>query len=113
MFFRKSTVKNISANELNQMVSNEPHPVLVDVREPWEYQQGHVPNTLHIPLGQLPAQWSKLDPKKPTVLICAHGNRSQSAAAFLERNGFTELYNLQGGTAAWQRSGLPLSRKGR
>ncbi len=111
MFFRKSTVKNISASELNQMLSDGQKLVLVDVREPWEYQEGHVPNTVHIPLGQLSAKWTKLDPKQPTVLICAHGNRSQSAAGFLEKNGFTQLYNLQGGTAAWQRSKLPLSRK--
>ncbi len=111
MFFRKSSVKNLSASELNQMVKDGPGLVLVDVREPWEYQQGHVPNTVHIPLGQLPAKWSKLDPQQPTVLICEHGSRSQSAAAFLERNGFTQLYNLRGGTEAWRRSGLPLSRK--
>ncbi len=111
MFFRKSNVKNIRASELNQMISDGQKLVLVDVREPWEYQEGHVPNTIHMPLGQLPGQWNKLDPKQPTVLICEHGSRSQSAASFLEKNGFTELYNLVGGTDAWRRSGLPVSRK--
>ncbi len=82
----------------------------MDVREPWEYNQGHVPGAILIPLGQLSSRLGELDPEKPVAVICASGSRSQSAAALLGQKGFKTIYNVSGGTSAWMYSGLALER---
>jgi glyoxylase-like metal-dependent hydrolase (beta-lactamase superfamily II)/rhodanese-related sulfurtransferase len=105
-------VEDLSASELHGMLGNGSDLVLVDVREPWEYQQGHIAQALLIPLGDLSQRVSELDTSNPVAVICATGNRSQSAAALLGQKGFTKVYNLQNGMAGWQREGFPVSRNG-
>ena len=89
---------------------NGSRPVVVDVREPWEYRQGHVPGAMLMPLGQLSMRLSELNPEKPVAVICATGNRSQSASALLGQKGFKTVYNVLGGTTQWMRSGLGIER---
>jgi rhodanese-related sulfurtransferase len=104
-------VKDIEPRELHQIIqncSNGDCPVVVDVREPWEYRQGHVPGAVLIPLGQLSSRVKELDLERPVAVICASGNRSQSAAALLGQKGFKTIYNVSGGTSAWMYSGLAL-----
>ena len=106
-------VKNIEPVELSNLLkscSNGDCPKVVDVREPWEYKQGHVPGAVLMPLGQLSARISELDPEHPVAVICASGNRSQSAAALLGQKGFKTVYNVVGGTGAWLYSGLEIER---
>jgi rhodanese-related sulfurtransferase len=105
-------VRDVEPFELHQMLQSdgEERPVVVDVREPWEYKQGHVPGSILIPLGQLSARLGELDPEKPVAVICASGSRSQSAAALLGQKGFKTVYNVSGGTSAWMFSGLALER---
>jgi hydroxyacylglutathione hydrolase len=106
-------IRDIEPIELNQLIqscTNGDCPVVVDVREAWEYRQGHVPDALLIPLGQLSARVHELNPEKPVAVICASGNRSQSAAALLGQKGFKTVYNVLGGTGAWMYSGLPVER---
>lgn len=106
-------IKDIEPNELATLLksySNGDCPKVVDVREPWEYKQGHVPGAILIPLGQLASRLTELDPEHPVVVICASGNRSQSAAALLGQKGFKTVYNVLGGTGAWMRSGLEVER---
>jgi len=100
----------IELHNLMQSCSNGDCPQIVDVREPWEFQRGHVPGALLIPLGQLSARWNELDPEHPVAVICASGNRSQSAAALLGQKGFKTVYNILGGTGAWMHSGLEVER---
>ena len=76
-------------------------PVLLDVREPWEYQTCRIEGSTLAPMNTIPARAQDLDPDKETVVICHHGARSFQVALFLERNGFSKLYNLQGGVHAW------------
>jgi rhodanese-related sulfurtransferase len=76
-------------------------PVLLDVREPWEYQTCRIEGSTLVPMNTIPARTQDLDPEKETVVICHHGARSFQVALFLERNGFSNLYNLQGGVHAW------------
>jgi rhodanese-related sulfurtransferase len=78
-----------------------PAPLLVDVREPWEFDVCHIAGSRHIPLGQLPAHVDDLPQDRPLVLVCHHGNRSHHAAAWLQRIGFQDVHNLRGGVAAW------------
>ena len=106
-------VKDIEPRELHdimQTCSNGDCPVVVDVREPWEYKQGHVPGAILIPLGQLSGRVAELNTERPVAVICASGSRSQSAAALLGQKGFKTVYNVVGGTGAWMYDNLPLSR---
>ncbi len=89
--------------------SREP-PVLLDVREPGEYQICHIPGSRLMPMQTVPAQQTDLDPDAPVVCICHHGMRSMAVAAFLEKNGFTQVANMSGGIDAWARQvdpGMP------
>ncbi len=106
-------IQDITPAELDAMLKNGNRPVVVDVREPWEYALGHVPGAVLIPLGQLSRRLGELDPNQPVAAICASGSRSQSAAALLGQKGFKTVYNVLGGTEEWQASGFELSRNGR
>ncbi len=105
-------IKDIQPVELSDLLvnGNGSRPVVVDVREPWEYQQGHIPGAVLMPLGQLAARIGELDLEKPVAVICATGNRSQSASALLGQKGFKTVYNVVGGTMQWMRSGLQIER---
>lgn len=82
---------------------------LVDVREPGEYAEGHVPGAKLIPMGQLTSRLDELDRKRPVYLICASGNRSGAMADVLAARRF-DAVNVLGGTAAWIRSGRPVEK---
>jgi hydroxyacylglutathione hydrolase len=103
-------VEDVTPSELNGMLSNGNGLVVVDVREPWEYMQGHVPGSKLIPLGQLAMRADELDPGQPVALICQSGSRSQSAAAVLGQKKFAKIYNVLGGMTDWQNAGFPTSR---
>lgn len=79
-------------------------PVLLDVREPWEFQTCHLPESLLVPMREIPGRLGELDPAAETVVICHHGGRSLQVAAFLEKQGFSRLHNLSGGVDAWART---------
>jgi rhodanese-related sulfurtransferase len=79
-------------------------PTLLDVREPWEFATGHIANSVSMPMQSVPSQLQELEAEAPYVLICHHGARSQQVAMFLERNGFNQTFNLDGGVDAWSRS---------
>jgi glyoxylase-like metal-dependent hydrolase (beta-lactamase superfamily II)/rhodanese-related sulfurtransferase len=103
-------IQDVSPQELSAMLKNGSRPVVVDVREPWEYAQGHIPGSLLIPLGQLASRLDELDPSRPVAAICASGNRSQSAAALLGQKGFKKVYNVVHGMTGWQMAGLETAR---
>ena len=76
-------------------------PVLLDVREQWEWEVCRLPGAVLIPMRELPARLDELDPTAETVVICHHGVRSYHAARYLETVGFGNVVNLSGGVAAW------------
>ena len=78
-------------------------PVMLDVREAWEFELVHLPGSVLLPLGNLTAALTDLDPQEEIVVICHHGVRSMHAALFLERAGFERVINLKGGIDAWAR----------
>ncbi len=78
-----------------------PQPVLLDVREPWEFQTCHIDGSLPMPRPSVPARQEDLDPAQPVVCICHHGARSMAVASFLERAGFGQVINLAGGIHGW------------
>jgi rhodanese-related sulfurtransferase len=81
--------------------------VVVDVREPGEYVQGHVPGAVLMPMGQLSGRMAELDRGAPVYLICASGNRSQAMTDVLRAAGF-DARSVAGGTRAWIESGRPV-----
>jgi rhodanese-related sulfurtransferase len=76
-------------------------PVLVDVREPWEFDLCGIEGSLLVPLGQLPRRVDTLPHDRPLVMVCHTGRRSQNAAMFLAQSGFTDVQNLSGGVEGW------------
>lgn len=82
---------------------------VVDVRESDEFDDGHVPSAVHIPVGVLTFRMNEIERKDPVWLICESGNRSGHMARFLTQQGF-DATNVDGGTAAWRASGLPIEK---
>lgn len=76
-------------------------PLLLDVREDWEYERCHIEGSRHIPMARIPEHIASLDAERETVLICHHGVRSHRVAVYLQGRGFTNLVNLEGGIDAW------------
>ena len=75
--------------------------VLLDVREHDELALASVDGALHIPMREIPARLGELDASKPLVVMCHAGGRSRRVAEFLQGNGFSNVFNLQGGIDAW------------
>ncbi|MGN6388239.1 MAG: rhodanese-like domain-containing protein [Burkholderiaceae bacterium] len=96
-------MRHLSPQDLADRLADpaQPRPLLLDVRQPWEYQTCHLPDATLVPLAALPQALAGLDPAQPVVCICHHGMRSLQAAAFLERQGFADVANLTGGIDAW------------
>jgi hydroxyacylglutathione hydrolase len=106
--FEVASVPQISVAELSEKITAEPQLQVIDVRRPPEYESGHVPEAITAPLQSLQETLSNLplDPAKPTAVICAGGYRSSAATSILEQHGFSNLFNVTGGTSAWIAAGL-------
>lgn len=92
----------ITATELKQRLDGGEDIQIVDVREPHEVAIATIPNSIHIPLGQILDRASEIDPNRETVVHCKLGGRSARAIEALMRSGFTgSLTNLKGGITAW------------
>ena len=99
-------MKQISAPELAAWLADAERdkPLLLDVREPWEFEKARIEGARLVPMREIPARHQELDRGKDVVAICHHGARSQQVAMFLERVGFTRMHNLVGGVDAWSRT---------
>jgi len=76
-------------------------PLLLDVREEWEFEHAHVSGAYHLPMTQIASQLNTLEETAEIVCICHHGIRSMQVAGFLSNHGFTQVFNLTGGIDAW------------
>jgi rhodanese-related sulfurtransferase len=94
-------VKDIAAAELSRRIERGDRLVVLDVREPGEIAIARFPNSLNIPMNDVPARLSELDPSSEIVVVCHHGVRSAHVAAYLAHNGFARVLNLRGGIDAW------------
>jgi rhodanese-related sulfurtransferase len=79
-------------------------PLLLDVREPWEFERCRLEGAELLPMSSIPSRYGQIDPNRDVVVICHHGVRSFHVARFLEHNGFTRVINLTGGLDAWARA---------
>ncbi len=96
-------MRHLSALQLADWLADreQPAPLLLDVRQPWEFDTCHIEGARLLPMNDVPQQLAQLDAATSIVCICHHGARSLQVAAFLERNGFADISNLDGGMHAW------------
>lgn len=95
-------MREFNAQQLEQYLSNnDSPPLLLDVREDWEYDICHLAGSLLMPMAHVPALIAELDKSRETIVICHHGIRSRMIGAYLEQAGFDNIINLQGGLDAW------------
>ena len=104
--------KRIDVDEAKRLIS-EGKVRVVDVRNPDEWQGGHIPQAVHVPLPQIvnnPQATLAGDLDQPQLFVCAVGERSAVACEVAAMLGYKEIYNLSGGTTAWIKSGNPVDR---
>lgn len=94
-------MKNISTNELEQILQDDKTIQLIDVRETDEYAGGHIRQAKNLPLSELAERTNELDADQPLHVICLAGGRSMNASIYLEQAGF-DVTNVDGGMMSWQ-----------
>ncbi|MFP4346346.1 MAG: rhodanese-like domain-containing protein [Anaerolineales bacterium] len=98
---------DLSVEEVHTLFTGE-EIVVLDVREPWEYAEGHIPGTTLIPLGELPDRIAEIPEDEVIVIVCRSGNRSSRAQRFLSQQGFDSVHNMLGGMLAWEDAGYTM-----
>ncbi len=94
--------KQCSPQELKEYLDrSDTQPILLDVREPWEYQRCHIPNSRLVPMREIPGALENLHPDQDIVVICHHGIRSRAVANYLAQHDFTRVINLASGIDGW------------
>ncbi len=107
-----SHMQSISVRDAWERLSSKQHqdaPILIDVREPWEFGRGHARGARNIPLGAVMQRLQEIPQDRDVLVICQSGHRSGSAVKVLLRAGYTRVFNVSGGTSAWQMHQLPLA----
>jgi adenylyltransferase/sulfurtransferase len=97
----ETPIPTMTVSELKQKLDNHDKFVLLDVREPFEWDICHLDQAKLIPLGQLPSRMSELDSADEIVIHCKSGGRSAKAVRLLQEAGFSKLHNVEGGITAW------------
>jgi rhodanese-related sulfurtransferase len=96
-----SGYENITPRALKCRLDAGERPILLDVREPWEFELARIEGSTLIPMSLLEERFTELDPASETVVICHHGNRSSYVTMALQRVGFEKVLNLEGGLDAY------------
>lgn len=95
-------MREFSVGELNDYLgSADDRPLLLDVREPWEFEKASIEGSTLVPMRSIPTRVNEFDSNQEIVVICHHGIRSRMVCQFLESQHFTNVINLSGGIAAW------------
>lgn len=105
--FNRTPIPTLSPGEAQARLQSNARPIVLDVRQPYEYEAGHVRGARLVPLNRLAQEVASLPTDRPVLCICRSGSRSATATRQLVAAGF-DCYNVQGGMLAWQRAGLPV-----
>ena len=98
----QETIQTIESSQLHQMLEGEKeNPLLIDVRQPQEYKEGHIPGALLVPLGQLEYGHPSFSKEQTMVTYCRSGKRSMTAALILCKMGYSQVMSLEGGILQW------------
>jgi rhodanese-related sulfurtransferase len=100
---------SLNALELNEKLKNGEQAVVIDVRQPEEYREGHIAGSKLIPLGELNKRMKELPKNKEIICVCASGSRSRSATKFLIDAGYS-AFDMNGGMYMWQYAKLPVKK---
>lgn len=92
--------RNVTAEEAKELIDNK-EVMILDVRTPEEYEEGHIPTATLIPLQELENRLNELDPSESYLIVCRSGNRSGQASEILTANNFDSIYNMTGGMNSW------------
>lgn len=105
-------IRQISPDEATQLINHD-GGVVIDVRDDKEYAEGHIINSLHVPMASVQSRIAELEKykQKPVIVSCRSGARSSTVGGWLRKHNFENVANLKGGIMAWQSAGLPLSKK--
>jgi rhodanese-related sulfurtransferase len=106
-----ATEIDLEPERVAEWLTQDPELQLIDVREPYEREAGHIRGTRHIELLALSEHAGELERERPVVFYCRLGSRSTMAAQALRGAGF-EAYSMAGGLARWAQEGLPLAPEG-
>lgn len=101
---KTNKIEQVPVDKVKEKLSDKIQ--FVDVRRVAEHASGHAPHTVNLPLDSLSKEINKLNPDKPTYVICQSGYRSSLGTSILENAGFKEIYNVVGGTQAWMNAGF-------
>lgn len=93
--------KSVTPGELKEKLDRGERPVLLDVREPWEFELARIEGSRLVPMAAILDRLHELDPTAETVVICHHGARSAYVTRVLDHSGFKAAYNLEGGLDAY------------
>lgn len=99
------TLPEVDADEARRLVDSGAQ--LIDVREPWEWAMSHIPGAVLIPMAEVAARTSEIDPNRPVVVHCAVGARSAKIVEVLRQAGYPRVYNLAGGIVDWTNRQFP------
>ena len=96
-------------------IMNEDNTLVLDVRVEKEYQEGHILDSTHIPVGALESRIKEIAERKnePVVIYCQSGMRAKQAGGILKKHGFETMYNISGGLNAWINANLPINKAGK
>lgn len=106
-------ITNLPANVDVETVSNikdEGGVFVLDVREQWEYDEGHIPGVTLLPMAEITNRLSEIPTDQEVIVTCRTGNRSSQVTDFLRQQGFENIHNMEGGIVAWEAAGLPVER---
>lgn len=95
-------MRHFTPKQLHEyLAQSDTKPLLLDVREQWEFDYCNIEGSVLIPMGQLPSKLEELDPLRETIMICHHGIRSRQMGYYMEQAGFKNITNLDGGVEQW------------
>ena len=106
-------IANLPANvdvETVAAIKDDANVFVLDVREQYEYDEGHISGVTLIPMGEIPNRLSEIPTDQQVIVTCRSGNRSGQVTDFLREQGFTNVHNMEGGINAWSSAGFPVEQ---
>jgi len=99
---------DVTVEQAKELIEKKSSLVLLDVRTDWEFDSGHIEGAINMPVDDLQQRHAELKPNDEILVYCRTGNRSAKAMQILKDNGYSKIYNMEGGIEAWKKAGYPI-----
>ena len=99
---------DVTVEQAKELIEKKSSLVLLDVRTDWEFDSGHIEGAINMPVDDLQQRHAELKPNDEILVYCRTGNRSAKAMQILKDNGYSKVYNMEGGIEAWKKAGYPI-----